>query len=149
MSNYNDYFSSLGLNDQEVEKAEQAVTLFEELYGPYRFETAFISSTADSDKSMSFDSLWLFADDLVGEAKNFLSDDVEVRFSASVFAKRITLWELNKENYTVYQAANADSKLALKFTLNTGTTSELLASGENCKQLATILERYIIPNLPE
>ncbi len=142
MSKYNEYFSSAGLAEQDIEKAEKAVALFEELYGPYRFETAFLSGA-------TFESLWLFADDLVGEAKHFLSDDTDVSYSASVFAKRITRWDMNKENYTINQPANADSKLSVRFLLNTGTEGELNASAENCNQLNTILERYIIPNLPE
>lgn len=90
-----------------------------------------------------FENLWFFTENYAMEAKQFPLQD---NFDMLVFYKRITYWNIQKQDYD-FKKATDKSRLYLHFKVDTLTEGSLKASKENCDYLKEIFLKYILPNL--
>lgn len=141
-SEWRDYLVSLGFADPLLERAEEVVHFFTDIVRikPTRL---FVSEYRDNDGPV-FNSLWLFSEDLICEAKDFFQQD---RFDCIPLRNSMTGWEIVARNFD-WISANESSRVTLTITFKHEVYGILQASGQNCLALVELLRSYIVPNLP-
>ena len=108
-------------------------------------ERVFVTNYFTQEGKEEFESLWLFSNSYISEAKQFaIKDDYDMAF----VKESIAYWEMNKENFD-FNEATEKSRLHIRAALanNVNVSVELKASGHNCNYLRQVFESHILTNL--
>lgn len=128
------------------------VALFQERYSQLipgiPLSDVFASEIRDSDGLRLWRSLWLWRDDYLCEAPNFLSDD---RFDG-VRISAIRQWTFSLSNFEIDSEPTERSRAALDFTFGGGGGilsggCHLTATAENCVHLVRFFREVIVPRI--
>lgn len=136
-----EYCNQLGMTDAQVDHVE-AIFSFYQAHLDEGIQEIFISERA-GDERRSFESLWLFTDELIMEAKR-LESQFNVDFAP--LEDEIIHLVLKKVNLDLGDA-NAESRLYVRYNTDPDIGGELRASGENCDRLYNVYRHYLLPNL--
>jgi hypothetical protein len=136
------YVRSLSPTKRVSQRINQVVDLYEKLC-PEKVSVLFLSEYVTKEGVREFESLWLFSDHIMMEAKNFLSED-DLDFATMVGG--VSYVEFTKHEYD-FDAPTDASRLSVELRLHSGVMGRLKASGENCRNLADILTGRLLPGM--
>lgn len=129
------------LNLESDDRIREIISFYEKLN--IEIKDIFVSEYVKKDGTPVFESLYLFNDHILMEAKNFNSSD---NFDM-IKIENFNHWEIKKDNYD-FEEARINSKIYLG--LYSGLTSaELKATGKNCDKLKEIFMGYILPTFTD
>ena len=140
------YVQSLGMTKPLLERAESVLSFYEiVLTSPIK--DLFVSEYVNEEKTRVYESLYLFSDQAIMEAKQFVSDDV---YDWAPLPESIMYWEIKRKDFDL-KTATEKSRLFLTVRLHgsgLGTMrAELKASAANCDQLFSIFQLTSCPEL--
>jgi hypothetical protein len=138
---WSNYFASIGITGLFFKRAEEILNFYQKVY-PDQVQDVFVNEYLDKEANRQYESLWLFSEQFVMEAKQFVKED---DFDCAPLSKQVKYWCIKKTEYD-FDRATAKSRLVLQLTLGSGTSCNLKASQENCDQLKTLFFKYIVPN---
>jgi len=136
-----DYLDDIKLTAPIVERIETIIKFYEDLL-PETVNGIFVSETKDSDGQTIYSSLWLFTQQFICEAHDFLTID---SFDSATLQDQFKHWILKQESFTL-GAATTKSRMSLRYTTIHGSTGVLQASGLNCEHLHSVLKEIVVPN---
>jgi hypothetical protein len=139
------YFISLGLEGSILGRIETILNFYTTLLG-CDVKNIFISEYLNEDGSRVYENLWIFNDEVCGEAKQFiLSDD----FDFDRIKNTISNFNIKNNDYDIVSNVTTEkSRMYLLFLFQFANRGgEMKASKENCKKLREIFLTYILPNL--
>lgn len=135
------YLDSIGIKDLFLKRVEEILVFYQTVY-PDHIEDIFITEYLDADGNRQYESLWLFSETAVMEAKRFLKDD---DFDFTPLKEQVEYWNIKKTEYD-FQDASPKSRMTLLFVLATGISCILKASRENCDHLKSLFLKHILRN---
>ena len=138
------YLESIGITKALLERIETIYKFYQGIY-PDEITDIFITEYIKEDGLREYESLWFFSKKNCMEAKQFITKE---DFDVTPIKKRIFYWTIQKQNYD-FKKATENSRLHLRFELDTGIAGEIKAAKENCDYLRKIILKYIVPNLKE
>lgn len=131
------YLELIGITDLFLKRIEAVVNFYQQLYAN-QIEDIFVAEHVDSEGNRQYESLWLFSQYGIGEAKQFLrADDFDF------VPLSVQYWCIKKTEYD-FQKANSKSRMTLDLTLAFGTTCRFKASRENCDYLRDCFTKHIV-----
>ena len=136
------YLTSVGITGLFYLRTKEILDFYQKLY-PDQVEDIFVGEYVDKDGNRQYQSLWLFSETNIMEAKKFLTED---DFDCAPFRKQIQYWDIKKENYD-FSKASTESRMVIKVGFVHNVTFELKASRENCDYLKTIFLKHIFKNV--
>ena len=138
---WSDYLRALGFTEPLMERAEIVVRFYTEIV---QIEPAFLFVSEYRDETRRvFDSLWLYNEGTISEAKKFATEN---RFDCIRLRKRIDGWEVRTTDFD-WVSPKEGSRLTVNIQLGPGIAGKLQASSDNCAKLVEMLKTYIVPNL--
>lgn len=138
---WTEYLNLIGITGLFYKRVEEILDFYQKVY-PDQAEDIFVGEYIDNDGNRQYESLWIFTESKIGEAKKFLTED---DFDSTFSKKQIKYWSIKKENYDFLEASTK-SRMVIRFILKYNTNGELKASRENCKYLKTIFFKYFVVN---
>lgn len=144
---FDEYFISLDLKGVFLEKCHETLTFYDMLFND--ITDAFVSEYIDSEGKRQYESLWLFSENYLCEAKQFLTID---DFDYVPIKNKITRWNIKKKDFIKKNELdishiNSRSRITLEIMISPDTIGTLKASKDNCGHLWKIFRIYIIPNI--
>lgn len=136
-----DYMKSIGLAAPFLGRAEQVLLFFEKVH-PDAIDEIFINEYSDKEGNRHYESLWLFSKNAAMEAKRFLQED---DFDSTPLMGQVKYWTVKKTEYD-FDKASPQASMTLEFSLVSGVSGNLHASGLNCDHLKRIFLSHIVPN---
>lgn len=139
-----EYLESIGVKGPFLKRVEEVLDFYVKVH-PAEIQDIFVTEYMDKDGNRQYESVWLFSETSMMEAKQFLKED---DFDSAAAGKQVKYWRIKKEEYD-FKQASAKSRVMLEFSLTSGISGQLKASRENCDHLKSILLKHIIPNMQE
>jgi hypothetical protein len=139
---FDEYLKSIGLADPLKNRVAIILEDYKQICAQ-PINDIFISEFLKEDGTREYESLWLFSDDFMMEAKNFISAD---DFDIAPLSKLISYYKINKKEYR-FEKPTDQSKLTIEFSTKHKIRGTLKASKTNCFDLWKIYLKYIKPNL--
>jgi len=137
-----EYLKKLGMSSPFQERVKQILEFYMTCCG-IDAKDIFISDYIDSEGKRLYESLWLFTEDFVCEAKQFLTQDI---FDAMPIKNNFLRWEIQKTEYD-FKHTYPKSRLTVSIYFGENIAGNLKASGDNCDDLRNIFRKYILPNI--
>ena len=134
---------TIGLAGAALDRAKETCAIYEEFLG-WEIEDIFVSEYLDGETRI-YESLWIFAGELLGEAKAFITDqnyDI-IRLKTSIEYVNF----ISKDFFMSGEQSNNESRLTVVFISQRMTSSTLKASRSNCIYLRNILRDRLLPNV--
>lgn len=138
------YLKSIGMTKPLLERIEIIYGFFEEIC-PDEITDMFINERTKAGER-TYESLWLFSERYVMEAKQFIRDIDD--FDITPIKGRVKYCNIKKTKYD-FATATQESKAYVRVELDTGIVGELRASQGNCDNLGNIIRKYILVNLKQ
>ena len=138
------YLRDIGVTMALDSRIEEILGLYAKQLGGEP-EDILVSEYVTSDGTREYESLWFFSKKYVGEAKEFIKDyNVDI----TPIESRIRHLRFTKLAYD-FQEATSSSRLSVQFSIDSGISGQLKASGKNCDYLRDILAKYLRPNMKQ
>ena len=142
-SEHGRYLSSLDFTGPLRDRVQRAINFYTEI-AEIKPSFLFVSEYWDNENRV-FDSLWLFSQDSVCEAKRFIGQDY---FDCIPLGNRVNYWEAKFKDFDWNSKTPRDSsRFTVHVTFDGGVSGTLQASGNNCLRLVEVLRTFIVPNL--
>lgn len=138
---WSEYLEGIGIRALFMKRAEEVVDFYANLYRDH-INDIFVSEYIDKDGNRQYEGMWLFSDERVCEAKNFLHED---NYDSAIIKNQVKLWRIKKIDYD-FKSATSKSRLVVEFSLVTNISGTLKASHSNCDHLRDSFTRYLLPN---
>ncbi len=132
-----EYFESIGLIGEFLDRARQVVDFYT-IVCEDEIDDVFVSEYVDDENNRHYESMWLFSENRIAEAKSFLTED---RFDSAI--PRLKYWELTKRDYE-FDETTKESRLNVRFSVIGEVSGELKASAENCSILKNVFLKHIL-----
>jgi hypothetical protein len=138
---FKDYINSIGITGGIEERVQNIISQYEILLPAKEVLDIFVSDYFSEDGNRNFDSLWLFFDDCVCEAKNFILVD---NFDCAEYRKDlICWWSLDKKDFDLI-SANDNSRISLSVHYEIQLAWNLKAARNNCMKVIEIIKTRLI-----
>jgi hypothetical protein len=137
------YLENLKVSSVVISRVENLITMLQEIIKP-DFTGIFLSDFITQDGTMQFDTLYLFSDAEILQARNFLQID---NFELGDIKKNCSSIEIQQQDYD-FKTITEKSRLTI--TVKFATSDRIYpfkASRENCVYLKRIFELYLRPNI--
>lgn len=136
----NEYLESLGATSPVVSGVELALNWYAKLGAEWR--DAFVCETVDDAGVRTWGSLWLFNKTYVMEIRDFVTQqDYDIAVNDAIIHLRCQTKDFD------WSEASLDSRAYVHFSIATGISGELRASGKNCERLAAVVKNYLMPSI--
>lgn len=137
------YLNNLKATSVVITRVENLIEILHEIV-PINFTGIFLNDFITQDGTMQFDTLYLFTDVEILQARNFLQTD---NFELGGYKKAVSSFEIQEQDYD-FKMTSEKSRLTILLNLASGTRIyQFKASRENCKYLKRILDLYLRPNI--
>ncbi len=143
-NDFTPYLTSIGITKAYLERAIEIINFYES-HIVDEIKDIFVCEHIDENGNREYESLYLFNEELIMEAKQFLHKDKDT-FDAATYHKSICYWEMTKSNYDFVNEATSESRMNVQFRMLSTIAGELKASQTNCDALKEIYLKYILPN---
>jgi hypothetical protein len=133
---FEDYLAGIGMSRIGMDKIEKIYNFYKDSLHE-EIKDIFVEDYINKEGSREYESLYLFSNEKIMEARSFLTqDDWDLLYVDVIY------WNIKKENYD-FMKATKDSRLNI-FVLNSGDIGfDLKASQGNCDKLKDIFFKYI------
>lgn len=144
-SKFSDYYKSLGMGKLLIKKMSALHDQINSIMGDQPQDVV-ISEYVTEDGERQYTTVLLFTNKFVYEIENFISDSPKIWIAKLV--KNIAYIALTPKDYNLMNVTKA-SRLNLECRWPQGLNFilDIKTSGDNCKHLLEILNKYIKPNL--
>jgi hypothetical protein len=137
-----EYLHNLGMAEPLLQRTEAILNFYSDLL-PGEIEDIFVSEYVKDDGTRSFETFWIFTNEHICEAKNFLDVD---NFDIARLVT-ITHFILEKKDYDMRNSTASSRMKAMLAFHSIGLNATLKASAENCDRLAQIIRKHAVPRL--
>jgi hypothetical protein len=137
-----DYLGSLAAPEALSVRVDALVRAYESLV-PEEIQSIFVSEFRDETGDTTFESLWLFSDRLVMEAKLLGEEGDQFDFVPHKHGVRHIV--VKKRAFDLVHTSD-DSQMSIEIWFTDQRYGILKATRENCTDLLTILRRHLLPN---
>ncbi len=138
------YLESIGIEGVFLGRVKEVLDFYQQVY-PDQIEDIFITEYIDNEGNRQYESMWLFSETSIMEAKQFLN---EHDFDSGTLKQQVNYWSIKKTEFDFHQSSTS-SRMVLHFRLLSQISGTLKASKENCDHLKTLFSKHIIPNAVE
>jgi hypothetical protein len=135
------YLEAIRIEEPIVGKIRSIYNFYETIFGK-KIETIFVSEYVEASGDRIFENLWFFADNYVGEAKDFVSQD---NFDFVKLDKLLGV-AIKKSDYDGI-GATEKSRLNVEFNFTEFASGNLKASKNNCDYLMKIVHEILLPKM--
>lgn len=135
---FQEYLLDIGVNGVFMERTKLVYSFFDNIYKDGIVDI-FVSDYLNEDGNKVYDNMWIFTDQNIHEAKDFLTT---FKYDAAVYKNKIKYWEVSASNYSFNNITNPDSRFSLDVSLFDNITCKLKSSSNNCKYLNLIFNKY-------
>lgn len=142
MEKFEAYLDDIGISSPIKNRIKAIVFEYEMLIGQ-NIDDIFVSEYLNSEGGKELESMWLFNEHCLMEAKSFINSD---DFDIAPFSNGICHLEVKKDNFD-FKSVNDKSRLTVELRLKTLVSGEFKATGKNCIHLFQILKKYLLKNL--
>ena len=142
---WTNYLRAVGFQDPLLQRADSTLRFYNDFAG-IAVEQIFVSEY-QSDKGRTYESLWVFSGDCIGEAALFGEKE---HLDLIPLSNNIARFEMQKTGFNSGDTPTDASRLTVHIAHvygSSGLSSTLKASGINCLQLEAVLRKFIIPVL--
>jgi hypothetical protein len=140
---FQEYLTALQVSSVVLKRVDKLIELLHEII-PFEFSAIFLSDFITQDGTMQFDTLYLFSDKFILQARNFLQMD---NFEIGALKECISTIEIQEQDYD-FITTSEKSRLTILANLAVGPRMyQFKGSRENCRYLKNIYDSYIQPNL--
>jgi hypothetical protein len=136
------YLKSIGMSDVLIRRVETIHKFYQDIC-PEEITGIFVNDFMKEDGNREYESLWLFSQTYVMEAKSFISKD---KFDMTPLHKKVTYWKIEKQDYD-FAKATEKSRVNLQIVFCSPIDGIFKASKENCDFLRNVFLKHIMPNL--
>lgn len=140
-TDWSEYLDSIGITGLFLKRVEEVLSFYQKVYSD-QVQDILVTEYLDKEGNRHYESVWLFSETSIMEAKQFLQED---SFDSATLSKQVTHWRVEKTDYD-FDKASTKSRMVLHFALVSRLSSELRASRENCDHLKALFFKYIVPN---
>jgi hypothetical protein len=141
------YLADLGMGEALIERGLSVVDDLESLVSD-PIEHVFVSEYRDDEGNRHYESLWLFTQNYMSEAQNFLTDAIS--FDLVPARLGIARIEVSRESFDL-ATASEQSRLSVNVSFSAsshpGIMGTFKASASNCEVLTEIVRKYLMPLL--
>jgi len=137
-----DYLTSIEITEPIILRIDEIISLYRNITDE-AINKIIVSEFITTDLAHIFESLWLFTDKFIMEAKGFI---IKNNFDITPYNKQIYYAYIEEENFDFNRGSN-NSKILLHFSTTNRITGELKGSGKNCAYIYEIYKQIIQPNL--
>lgn len=138
------YYASIDIKAPIIAVINRIIDMYKILYPDVIFSDIFVSEYVKKDGERVYESLYLFTDTCIYEAKKFVQvnqQDLDI----TVMKESIVYYNIKSTNYD-YAVCSEESKLSVDVTFDNKMHAILKASGSNCGKLIEITRTYLINN---
>jgi hypothetical protein len=139
----NDYLTRIEATEILRQRSVALLALYQAFPGGHPSDF-FVSEYRLDDGALVYESLSLFTNDVVMEAK--IPDPGDEQFDFAPIGHGIRHIVVQTKAYDLTRAS-ASSRMQVQFWLDGQRVGELRASGVNCDELKKIVTTYLIPNV--
>ena len=132
-----DYLQAVTIPLDMGGRIDSIFDFYTRVYPKEEIKDIFVSDFIDKENERRYESLWLFSDNYIIEARELLIKD-NFHINITPYKNRITHLNI---------IGNATSLIALEFKTDTQNSCTLKGAGRNSRYLKDIFEKYIKPNL--
>lgn len=137
---YKDYLASIGIYGGIVERIENIMEQYRVIFPDKEVKDIFVTDYFSEDGNRNYESLWLFYDDVVCEAKNFITLD---NFDCAKYSKdHLSLWRIEKKDFNLVEY-NDNSRISLNANFGIDFEWEMKAARNNCIKLVQIIRERV------
>ncbi|MFA4836483.1 MAG: hypothetical protein WC749_10490 [Dehalococcoidia bacterium] len=142
----NSYAEGIGMKaDVDIKRTQEVFNLGKSLC-PEGLKTIFISNYLESDGKEQLKDLWLFSDNYVIEALNFMRIAVP-KLEMTILSKNISCISLEAQHFDFSKEVTGESKLHIVVLTFIHFTCDFTAVGQNCDALNLIYKSHLKENL--
>lgn len=135
------YLKSIGIKNLFLKRAEEVLDFYQQFYKD-QIKDIFVTEHIDKEGNRQYESLWLFSESSIMEAKQFLTVD---NFDSTPLKNQVHYWRIKKTEYNFMESSDK-SRMLLEFYLLPEVSGTLKASRKNCDYLKALFLKYFIPN---
>jgi hypothetical protein len=132
------YLKSIGIDGPFLERTTTVFDFVEKIYKD-ELKDIFVSEYIDSENNRQFESLWIFSEHKIFEARNFLNED---DLDCTSLPTEIQYWRMKKAEFD-FDNPLPKSRLSLDITLINKYSCSFKASQSNCIKLKQIFNDYL------
>ena len=136
------YLKSIGMSDVLIRRVETIHEFYQDICHE-EITGIFVNDFIKEDGNREYESLWLFSQAYLMEAKSFISKD---EFDMTPLNKKVEYWSVEKQDYDFAKATDK-SRVNLKIAFRYPIDGIFKASKENCDFLRDVFLKYIMPNV--
>ena len=136
-----DYLKDISVSDVVIARIKLIIQECQML-SPGKIQDIFMNDFITDDGTREYDSLYLFTDSFVMEAKQFTTTD---DYDLTLIKNTIYYWTLNKKDFDLVTPSEK-SRLYIRINLESAMGAEFKGSKNNCIYLMQIFKKYILPN---
>ncbi len=137
------YLHSIQATSVVISRVEYLTGLLHEIV-PIEFTGIFLNDFITQDGTMQFDTLYLFSEDVILQARNFLQID---NFEFGGYRESVTSIEFQGQDYD-FKTPSEKSRFTILLNIGVGSRFyQFKASKENCNYLKRICDEYLRSNL--
>ena len=137
------YLGSLGTTEVMSERVEEILKIYKTLMPELLVREIFISESVSSENKKEYYSLFIFTDDYLFEAKNFISDtDLDITY----MLESVDWLRMVFDSYDPGKPATSESRFKVRGYLVSEIDFEFRASAKNCEKLWQICRDIFMPN---
>lgn len=140
---FTNYFLEMGVPEPYQARVAEIYAFYNGFLG-WDINDVFLSEYMDGNARI-FGSLWFFSENMVMEAKSFITEDT---FDALNINKKFVYFEVRKKDFSMSDDQfTADSRLTIFIEAFPPRACNIQATQQNCIYLRNIFVKYIVPNL--
>lgn len=144
ISKFSTYLKNIALEEPIINKIDSFIRFYTSL-NKGTINDIFVNNFFNGDKSIGYQSVWLFTNRYFFEVDNFLSSP---RFDMACYFKNIDYWDLKMTDYSFDSSATDSSGIYLRLQLHSQPNVESIfkAVGANCNYFKQIFLNRLLPN---
>lgn len=137
-----EYIAEMGLGTKGLERVREIIDIYENVLD-FKVNDIFVSEYLDQQGGRIYEGLWLFNENFIGEAKNFIAEN---DFDLISIKHSVLYFNVQFEDYN-FKKATAKSRILADMVMTGNSSVTLKASGKNCDFLSDVAMKYFRTNI--
>ena len=136
------YLREISLTIPLIDRIDHVISSYA-IFCPEVITQIFVSEFIKEDGTREYESLWLFSETFIMEAKRFVNQD---NFDITPLKNRLNYIQIEKRDYEFTETTES-SRLSIHFSSRDGISGDIKGSKVNCRYLYDIFVNHILTNL--
>jgi len=139
---FRDYLTKIEISEPIISRIDEIINLYHNI-SDEAFQKIIVSEFINTDLAHIYESLWLFSDNYIMEAKAFIKIN---NFDITPYRKQIYYAFIEEENFDFLKGSN-NSKILLHLSTTNRIKGEIKGTGANCAYIYDIYKTIVQPNI--